>query len=71
MAFNVVKAAEMNPYTGTAEEMDRLDVRLICGACLDKNQEDPEDEGNYRLNGFSPIIFPMGWRKAVSTLSPY
>jgi hypothetical protein len=51
-AVAIIEACEMDPRIATVDDMDLLDVRLECLACLVLNEEDP-----------SHIVF--GWRSAV------
>jgi hypothetical protein len=51
-AVAIIEACEMDPSIATVDDMDQLDARLECLACLVPNVEDP-----------SHIVF--GWRSAV------
>jgi hypothetical protein len=53
VAETVIKACGMDPWNAHADDMDDLDARLECLACLDPVEENP-----------SHHVF--GWRSAVS-----
>jgi hypothetical protein len=51
-AVVIIEACKMDPRIATVDDMDQLDARLECLACLMPNAEDP-----------THIVF--GWRSAV------
>jgi hypothetical protein len=51
-AVSIIDACQMDPRMATVDDMDKLDARLECLACLVLDEEDP-----------SHIVF--GWRSAV------